>query len=163
MLDQLAAPGFGVWRRPRWRQGQALAGGLRPALTPAPGDTDKAAAGSRPGMQEQRTGECFGRGVGWGLGWAVEGFWPAFSLFCWENGLSSNTDSNRIGVWNSGNQQSAPSAAGWMGPRQIDDVFAELLDTVETGGLDQLTPERKWCCGNGSKPSGTGCPSWITI
>jgi hypothetical protein len=39
-----------------------------------------------------------------------------FSLFCWENGLSSNTYSNRMGVWNSGNHQrsSALSAAGWM-------------------------------------------------
>ena len=33
-------PALGVWRRPRWRQGQALrvaAGGLRPALTPSSG------------------------------------------------------------------------------------------------------------------------------
>jgi hypothetical protein len=39
-----------------------------------------------------------------------------FSLFCWENGLSSNTASNRIDACNSGTKQlvSAQSAHRWM-------------------------------------------------
>ena len=41
---------------------------------------------------------------------------------------------------------------------KLNDVYGELLDTVETGGLDQLD-----CCGedqlvaSASRPSGTGC------
>jgi hypothetical protein len=64
-------PAVGVWCRPRWRQGQALAGGLRPAWTPAPGDSD---IGSRReqvrGCTNREPGECLWEGDV-GLGWAV--------------------------------------------------------------------------------------------
>jgi hypothetical protein len=42
-------------------------------------------------------GECWWRGLyqGW-VGRSVQVLGRCFSLFCWENGLSSNTDSNRI-------------------------------------------------------------------
>ena len=73
-------------------------------------------------MQERESpgGNVCGRGCGVGLGGRVRllglGGGPAFSLFCWENGLSSNTDSNRIGMELGDQlQSSAPSAAGWMG------------------------------------------------
>jgi hypothetical protein len=47
-------PAVGVWRRPRRRQGHAPSGGLRPALTPTPGDAGELVAGSRRGVQDIR-------------------------------------------------------------------------------------------------------------
>ena len=53
-----------------------------------------------------------------GLGWVVEcSIQVQLSLLYWENGLSSNTDSNRIDAWNSGiqhQQANAISARRWM-------------------------------------------------
>ena len=81
---------------------------------------------------------------------------PHFSLFCWENGLSSNIYSNRIDVWNSGIQQqtNALNAAGWMWSSTTSTMtLAELvIEAVESGGLEQLTPQQKWPYGIGSKP-----------
>jgi hypothetical protein len=54
-IHQLPAPGSRVWRRPRWGQGQALRG-LRPALTPAPGDAFKAVPGAGRGMVREGLG-----------------------------------------------------------------------------------------------------------
>jgi hypothetical protein len=70
--DHDLLPAVGVWRRPRRRQGQALAGGLRPALTPAPGDTDKGSCREQiRGCKNRDPGECLWRvcGVGWAVRW----------------------------------------------------------------------------------------------
>ena len=82
---------------------------------------------------------------GW-LGRSGAGFDLCFSLFCWENSLSSNASSNTIEACNSGIQQQrrANRAVGSMRPSTPSKTaVAELISTVETGGLDQLSAEEK--------------------
>jgi mevalonate kinase len=39
----------------------------------------------------------------------------------------------------------------------LHNALSGLIDTIEAGGLDQLTAAQKSASGSGSKPSGTGC------
>jgi hypothetical protein len=45
---------------------------------------------------------------------------------------------------------------------KLNDNFAELLDTVETGGLDQLTADQKVAIWRRFEPSATGYHSSTT-
>ena len=97
-------------------------------------------------MQEQEIpGECCEGARG--LGWVVPcKFQVVTFLILLAKQLSSNIDSNRIGGWNSGTQQqsSALSAAGSMWPWTNSTIdFTELIETVETGGLNQLDNDRE--------------------
>ena len=86
-----------------------------------------------------------GLAVGW-VGRSGAGFDLSFSLFCWENSLSSNTSSNTIEAWNSGipQQRRATRAVGSMRPSTtFDTALTDLIDTVETGGLDHLSADEK--------------------
>ena len=72
MLDQLAAPGIGIVASSSLASRPSPAGGLRPALTPAPGDTGhRQPPGAGRGCKNRDPGGMFVGGVVWGLGWAV--------------------------------------------------------------------------------------------
>jgi len=60
------------------------------------------------------------------------------------NSLLSNTCLNRIGVWNSGiPQQRTERGRLDVVLDKLNDNFAELVKTVETGGLDQFSAAEK--------------------
>ena len=73
--------------------------------------------------------------------------------------MSSNTDSNRIDVWNSGIQQqtSALNAVPLdVALDAFDNALNDVIETVETGGLDQLTPQQKVAVWHRVETVGTG-------
>ena len=104
-------------------------------------------------MQEQEVrGNVCGRVVSGGGSWAVplsSSRGRCFFLFCWENGLSSNTDSNRISVWNSGNHQQPQNATQrygvglWPWTLLRPQPSPMLIEKVETGGFEQLDNAEK--------------------
>jgi len=89
-----------------------------------------------------------GGGFGVGLVWAARRrFDLCFSLFCWENSsLVSNTSSNTMGACNSGiptattrDQRSRLDEA----LDHLDTALTDLIDTLDTGGLDHLSTDEK--------------------
>ena len=112
---------------------------LRPALTPAPGGAIEGNAGSRAGNG------CQGAWPGVDLAVGC-GFDLCFSLFYWQNSLVVE----HIFEYNGG-MQLGDSTATTREPRSrldealdnFDAALTDLIGTVETGGLDQLSADEK--------------------
>ena len=83
--------------------------------------------------------------MGW-VGRSAAGFNLSFSLYCWENSLLSNASSNTIEACNSGTHLATTRDQRSRLDEALDtfeNSLAELITTVETGGLDQLSAEEK--------------------
>ena len=105
-------------------------------------------------------------GFGGGLGWAVGcRFRSLFFLIL----LGKQLVVERIFEYNRGMQLGDPTATTREPRSRLDEALdtfenslAELISTVETGGLDHLSAEEKVAVWQRSKPSATGCRSSIT-
>ena len=113
--------------------------GSGPALTPAPGDAFKANAGSRRGNG------CGGVWAGVGRGGRLADFDPVFPYF-----IGKTACLEHVFEYNGGMELGDPTATT-RDPRSrldealdtFDNSLAELITTVDTGGLDHLSAEEK--------------------